>query len=89
MKLVPLNKHIVVQKSANNDVTKGGIVLPRSTTENTVKAVVKYKADDVELVRVGEKILHGKYAGTEFTVNDDKFLLLKEEDIIAKMEDDD
>ncbi len=74
------------------EVTKGGIVLPDTAKEKPqeakVIAVGKGKvSDDGKVippeVKVGDKILFGKYSGTEITVDGNEYLILKEEDILA------
>ncbi len=92
MKIQPLGDRIMVEVLEAKDVTKGGIVLPDSAKEKPqeakVIAVGKGKVSEdgkvVQLqVKEGDKILFGKYTGTEITVNDTEYLILKEEDVLA------
>ena len=92
MKIQPLADRIMVEVLEAKDVTKGGIVLPDSAKEKPqeakVVAVGKGKvSDEGKLipteVKVGDKILFGKYSGTEITMDGTEYLILKEEDILA------
>ena len=92
MKIQPLADRIMVEVLEAKDVTKGGIVLPDSAKEKPqeakVIAVGKGKfSDEGKLipteVKVGDKILFGKYSGTEITMDGIEYLILKEEDILA------
>jgi chaperonin GroES len=81
----------VVKVLEAKDVTKGGIVLPDTAKEKPqeaeVVAVGKGKISDGKTiapeVKVGDKILFGKYSGTEITMDGKEYLILKEEDILA------
>jgi chaperonin GroES len=92
MKIQPLADRIMVEVLEAKEVTKGGIVLPDSAKEKPqeakVIAVGKGKVSDegatiAPEVKVGDKVLFGKYSGTEITVDGNEYLILKEEDILA------
>jgi len=92
MKIQPLADRIMVEVLEAKDVTKGGIVLPDSAKEKPqeakVIAVGKGKISEegkliTPEVKVGDKILFGKYSGTEITMDGTEYLILKEEDILA------
>ncbi len=92
MKIQPLADRILVKVLDAKDVTKGGIVLPDSAKEKPqeaeVVAVGKGKVTTegkvvAPEVKPGDKILFGKYSGTEITVDGNEYLILKEEDILA------
>ena len=92
MKLQPLADRIIVEVLEAKEVTKGGIVLPDTAKEKPqeakVVAVGKGKvAEDGKVVapevKAGDKVLFGKYSGTEITVDGKEYLILKEEDILA------
>ena len=95
MKIRPLQDRVVVQPILEKEVRKGGIIIPDSAKEKPiegrVKAVGQGKVGDdgkrVKLeVKVGDKVLYGKYAGTEIKVDGDDFLLMREEDILGVVE---
>ena len=92
MKVRPLGDRILVEVLEAKERTKGGIVLPDTAKEKPqeakVVAVGKGKVSDEGKVipleiKVGDKILFGKYTGAEITVDDKEYLILKEEDILA------
>ena len=91
MKIQPLADRIVVKVLEAKEVTKGGIVLPQTAQEKPqeaeVIAVGKGKISDGKVVtpevKAGDKILFGKYTGTEITMDGKEYLILKEEDILA------
>ena len=92
MKIQPLADRIMVKVLEAKEKTKGGIVLPDTAQEKPqeaeVVAVGKGKvSDEGKLippeVKVGDKILFGKYSGTEITIDENNYLILKEEDILA------
>ena len=67
--------------------TAGGIIIPDTAKEKpqqgTVIAVGPGKKDEPMEVKVGDQVLYGKYAGTEVTVEDKKYLIVKQSDILA------
>ncbi len=92
MKIQPLADRIVVKVLEAKEVTKGGIVLPDTAKEKPqeaeVVAVGKGRVSDdgktiAPEVKAGDKILFGKYSGTEITMDGTEYLILKEEDILA------
>ncbi|MDD3726139.1 MAG: co-chaperone GroES [Candidatus Ratteibacteria bacterium] len=96
MKLRPLGDRIVVEPLEAEEKTKGGIILPDTAKEKPqegkVVAVGKGKTDDsgklVPMeVKVGDKVLYGKYAGTEITIEGKEYMILREEDVLAVIED--
>ena len=92
MKIQPLADRIMVKVLEAKEMTKGGIVLPDTAKEKPqeaeVIAVGKGKVSDEGKtispeVKVGDKILFGKYSGTEIMMDGKEYLILKEEDILA------
>ncbi len=92
MNLKPLQDRVVVKPAEAEEVSKGGIILPDTAQEKPqqgeVMAVGPGKvADSGELikpqVKKGDKILYGKYSGTEITVDDEEYLIVRESDIFA------
>lgn len=93
MNLKPLADRVIVRALDAEEMTKGGIVLPDTAKEKPqegeIVAVGKgKKLDDGSVqaleVKVGNRVLYGKYSGTEITTKDGKeFLIMKEEDIFA------
>jgi len=92
MKIQPLYDRIMVEVLEAKEKTKGGIVLPDTAKEKPQEAKViavgnGRVSDDGKAVplkvKAGDKVLFGKYSGTEITVDDKEYLILKEEDILA------
>lgn len=91
MKIQPLGDRVVLKVLDAEETTKGGIVLPDTAKEKPqegkIVAVGKGKVlDGKEIpleVKIGDKVLYGKYSGTEIMVDGEELLILKEEDILA------
>jgi len=92
MKIKPLGDRIVVQPLEAKEQTRGGIVLPDTAKERPQEGKViavgeGKKNEDGKIVplslKVGDKILYGKYTGTEVTVDQEEYLIIKEEDVLA------
>ncbi|MGR8998930.1 MAG: co-chaperone GroES [Gammaproteobacteria bacterium] len=95
MNIQPLYDRVVIKRSEEDKVSPGGIVIPDSAAEKPVKgeviAVGKGKLlDNGELspleVKIGDKVLYGKYAGNEIKIGDEKLLVMRESDIMAVLE---
>ena len=87
MKLVPLGDRVVLKQLIAEETTKSGIVLPGQEKEKPQQAeviAVGPGTEDVKMeVEVGDKIIFSKYSGTEVKLEDDKFIIVKQEDILA------
>ena len=90
----PLADRVVIKPSPADEKTKGGIILPDTAKEKPVigevVAVGPGKvADDGRKVppevKVGDKVLYGKYSGTEVTIDGDEYLIMREADVFAIM----
>ncbi len=95
MNIRPLHDRVIIKRMEEERTTPGGIVIPDSATEKPIKgevvAVGKGKANDKgELqpldVKVGDKVLFGKYAGTEVKMDGEELLVMREDDIMAVLE---
>mgnify|MGYP001271711816 FL=1 len=92
IKLKPLGDRVVVKPAAAEEKTAGGIILPDTVKEKPVEgnviAVGPGKvADDGKAikmeVKVGDRVLYGKYSGTEVTINGEEYLIMRESDIFG------
>ena len=92
MKIRPLHDRVIVKRMEEERTTASGIVIPDSATEKPIQgkvtAVGKGKINengDVRppYVKVGDKVLFGKYSGTEVKLDGDEDLVMREEDIMA------
>jgi chaperonin GroES len=95
MKIRPLHDRVIVKRLESENVSAGGIVIPDSAAEKPVQgkvvAVGKGKIlEDGNVraldVKVGDKILFGKYSGTEVKVDGDDLVVMREEDVMAVIE---
>ena len=91
--LTPLHDRVVVKRIEEKESIKGGIIIPDSAKEKQqegeVIAVGTGKREKGELVpldvKVGDRVLFGKYSGTEIKIDDEDLLILREEEILAKL----
>ncbi|MBA7601413.1 10 kDa chaperonin [subsurface metagenome] len=93
IKLQPLGDRVVVRPSDEEEVTKGGIILPDTAKEKPQRGVViavgpgrldeEGKRVPME-VKKGDKVIYSKYAGSEIKQDDEEVLILRESDILAK-----
>ncbi len=95
MKLVPLGDKVVLKQLVAEETTKSGIVLPGQAKEKPQQAeviavgpggIVDGK-EVVMQVKVGDKVIYSKYAGTEVKLEDEEFIIVKQNDIVAVVED--
>ena len=93
MKLYPLGDKVVLKQVEAEETTKGGIILAAKAQERpqqaTVIAVGDGKIDGKEIVmsvKVGDQVVYSKYAGNEFKLGDEEYILCKMSDILAKVE---
>jgi len=95
MKLRPLADRVIVKQSEAEEKTKSGILLPDTAKEKPTKgkvvAVGPGKLDDkgkpMELgIRAGDTVYYGKYSGTDVEVDGEKFVILRETDVLGVLE---
>ncbi|MDY2828735.1 MAG: co-chaperone GroES [Sodaliphilus sp.] len=90
MTIKPLSDRVLIEPAKAEEKTAGGIIIPDSAKEKplkgTVKAVGNGTKDEEMVVKVGDEVLYGKYAGTEIEVDGEKFLMMKQSDILAIVE---
>jgi chaperonin GroES len=95
MKIRPLHDRVIVKREEEERKSPGGIVIPDTAAEKPIRgkiiAVGKGKILENGNVRpldlkVGDKILFGKYSGTEVKVDGDELLVMREEDVVAVIE---
>jgi len=95
MKIRPLHDRVIVRRMEEERTSAGGIVIPDSATEKPAqgevvaagKGKIKENGDVQPLdVKVGDKVLFGKYAGNEVKVEGEELLVMREEDIMGVIE---
>lgn len=95
IKLRPLHNRVLVKRQEEETTSKGGIVLPGSATEKPMQGQVVAvgagkRLESGELlsmdVQVGDTILFGKYSGTEVKLDEEEFVMMSEDDVMAVVE---
>jgi chaperonin GroES len=96
MKVKPLNDRVLVKRIEEVQVTKGGILIPDTAKEKPIEGKVisvgPGKMSDAGnrmplQLKEGDRVLFGKYAGTEIKMEGEEFLMMREEDILAVLTD--
>jgi chaperonin GroES len=91
--VTPLHDRVLVKRLEEKEVVKGGIIIPDSAKEKPQEGEViavgagrREKGERVPLdVKAGDRILFGKYSGSEIKIEDQEYLILKEDEILAKL----
>lgn len=83
MSIKPIGERVLLKPIEQEEKTASGIIIPDNAKEKPQEAEVVAVADDVKSVKVGDKALYGKYAGTEVTHKGTKYLIMKEDEILA------
>ena len=95
MNIRPLQDRVVIRRMEEERTSAGGIVLPDSATEKPVQGVVVAVGNGKVLdsgesrpldVKVGDRVLFGKYSGTEVKLGDESLLVMREDDIMGVIE---
>ena len=95
MKLRPMQDRIIVKRVEEETMTAGGIYIPETAKEKPQKGEIVAvgngkKTEDGKVipmdVKVGDKVLFGKYSGTEIKIEGEEFLIMREDDILGVME---
>ena len=95
MKIRPLQDRVIVKRIEEDEKTKGGIIIPDTAKEKPIEGKVvavgsgkileNGKKQPLE-IKKGDRILFGKYAGTDINIEGEEHLIMKEDDIIAVVE---
>ena len=87
MSIKPLADRVLVKPAAAEEKTVGGIIIPDSAKEKPLKgeviAVGNGTKDEEMVLKKGDKVLYGKYAGTEIELDGAKFLIMRQSDVLA------
>ena len=84
MNLKPLGDRLVIKQVVAEETTKSGIVIPGQTKEKPQEATVVAVGKDVkEELKVGDTVVYSKYAGTSIKVDEEEYIIVKEEDVLA------
>lgn len=87
MNIQPLADRVLIEPKAAEEVTVGGIIIPDSAKEKplkgTVVAVGNGTKDEEMVLKAGDSVLYGKYAGTELELEGKKYLIMRQNDVLA------
>src|SRR5438309_11207897 len=91
--VTPLHDRVLVKRIEEKETVKGGIIIPDTAKEKPQEGeVIAVGAGKIEKghripldVKAGDRILFGKYTGNDITLNDQEYLILREEEILAKL----
>jgi chaperonin GroES len=95
MKIKPLHDRVIVSRIEEQETTKGGIIIPDTAKEKPAEGKITAVGDgkilengekQALIVKVGDRVLFGKYAGTEINIDGEEQLIMREDDIIAIVE---
>lgn len=85
--ITPLHDRVIVKPAAAETKTAGGIIIPDTAKEKPQRGIViaagPGKKDEPVMVKAGDTVLYGKYAGTEITLDGEELLIMRESDILA------
>lgn len=81
----PLADRVVATREAAKTKTSSGIYLPATAKEKPVAAVVEAVGPEVKTLKKGDRIVYKEYSTTELTIDGTEYLIIKEEDILAKL----
>jgi chaperonin GroES len=93
LQITPLHDRVMVRRLEEKETAKGGIIIPDTAKEKPLEGeVMSVGAGKIENgqrvpldVKVGDRILFGKYTGSDITIDDQEYLILREEEILAKL----
>jgi len=95
MNIRPLQARVIIKRMGEEKMSSGGIVIPDSATEKPIKGEVVAVGNGLVLdngevrpldLKVGDKVLFGKYSGTEVKLDGEELLVMKEDDVMAVLE---
>ncbi len=86
MAFKPLMDRVLAEPMDVEEKTESGIIIPDTAKEKPQQATVIEVGDDVELVKKGDVVVFEKYAGNEIKIDDKKYVILKEDEILGKFE---
>lgn len=87
MNIKPLADRVLIEPAAAEEKTIGGIIIPDFAKEKPLKgkviAVGNGTKDEAMVLKAGDKVLYGKYAGTELELDGEKYLIMRQSDVLA------
>ena len=90
MKIQPLADRVLIEPAAAEEKTIGGIIIPDTAKEKPLQgkviAVGKGTKDEEMVLKAGDEVLYGKYSGTELEFEGEKYLMMRQSDVLAVIE---
>jgi chaperonin GroES len=90
MNIQPLADRVLIKPAAAEEKTIGGIIIPDSAKEKPLRgevlAVGNGTKDEEMVLKAGDQVLYGKYAGTELELDGEKYLIMRQADVLAKIQ---
>jgi len=86
MKFKPLKDRVFVKYTEEGEKTAGGLYIPDTAKEKPQKGTVEAIGSEVKEIKVGNTILFDKYSGSKVTIDNNEYLIVKEEDILGIVE---
>jgi chaperonin GroES len=87
MNIQPLSDRVLISPAAAEEKTVGGIIIPDTAKEKPLQgkvvAVGEGKKDEPMILKAGDNVLYGKYAGTEIEHDGEKYLVMRQSDVVA------
>lgn len=89
MNIQPLSDRVLIEPTAAEEVTASGIIIPDSAKEKPLRgkvlAVGNGTKDEEMILKAGDSVLFGKYAGSEIELDGKKYLIMRQSDVLAKL----
>ena len=89
MNIQPLSDRVLIEPTVAEEVTAGGIIIPDSAKEKPLRgkvlAVGNGSKDEEMVLKPGDEVLYGKYAGSEIEIDGKKYLMMRQSDVMAKI----
>lgn len=90
MNITPLADRVLIKLTAAEEVTMGGIIIPDSAKEKPLRGTVEAAGlgtkDEEMVLKAGDTVLFGKYAGTEIELEGEKYLIMRQSDVLARID---
>jgi len=84
----PLGDRVLVKRTPELSITKGGIIIPETYKEKPMEGTVESIGEEVKRVKVGERVLYAKYSGVDIKLREGNYLIVVENDILGVIEAD-
>lgn len=81
----PFKDRVMVARAHTEEVTKGGIFVPRSSQEKPLRGVVLNTGPEVKGISAGDTVLFGKYSGQVILINAEEYVLLRADEVLGKV----